>query len=102
MRLCHPAAQTILLDRALSLADAALVADGGCRIMLAPAARDRCAAAHERLSAIIADERHVHGITTGFGPLANRLVAAADGALLQQNLVNHLATGVGPYFGGRG
>ncbi len=97
----HPAAQTILLDRHLSLADASLVADGVCQIALAPAARDRCAAAHARLATIIAQDRHVYGITTGFGPLANRLVDATDRALLQQNLVNHLATGVGLYFGWR-
>lgn len=98
MRYRYQAVQTISLDRHLSLADAAMIADGGCHIVLAPAALDRCADSHVRLASLIAEERHVYGITTGFGPLANRLVNAADGTLLQQNLVNHLATGVGPYF----
>lgn len=56
----------------------------------------RCALAEGRLRCIIADDRHVYGITTGFGPLANRLVGREDGIALQQNLVHHLASGVAP------
>lgn len=94
-------AAALILDRQLSLGDAVQLIDGNQKLMLNAAANARCAAAHARLARIISDQRHVYGITTGFGPLANRLVSATDGAVLQQNLVNHLATGVGPSFGWR-
>jgi len=95
------AAAVVMLDRQLSLADAAAIAEGRLSVDLMEDARMRCAAAHDRLAQIIVEERHVYGITTGFGPLANRLVDRASGILLQQNLVNHLATGVGPSFNWR-
>lgn len=101
MHLRQLTAQTILVDRHLSLADAVHVADGVSKIALTPSAIERCGAAHARLARLIAEQRHIYGITTGFGPLANRLVDPAEGALLQQNLVNHLATGIGPHFSWR-
>lgn len=94
-----PAAREIVLDRTISLGDACKVSQGRLTVTLSAAALDRCAAAHDRLARIIREERHVYGITTGFGPLANRLVGRENGILLQQNLVHHLATGVGPVFG---
>ncbi|WP_370400176.1 HAL/PAL/TAL family ammonia-lyase [Sulfitobacter sp. JB4-11] len=93
-----PAAARVLVDAHLSLEDAIQVVDGRLHLSLLDTAWSRCAAAHGRLQEVIAEERHVYGITTGFGPLANRLVSSADGAKLQQNLVHHLATGVGPAF----
>ncbi|MDX8351413.1 aromatic amino acid ammonia-lyase [Cognatiyoonia sp. IB215182] len=98
-----PKAQ-VVLDRTISLPDAKLVIDGATKIALHPQALVRCAASHARLQRVIAEDRHVYGLTTGFGPLANRLVDKKDGAALQQNLVYHLASGVGPeldWEGGR-
>ncbi|MGL4490839.1 MAG: HAL/PAL/TAL family ammonia-lyase [Rhizobiaceae bacterium] len=53
----------------------------------------------------IAQERIVYGVTTGFGPLANRSTPGNRTAELQKNLIYHLATGVGdplPYHEARG
>ena len=86
------------IDCSIALDDAWSVVLGKACIVLAPAARNRMAAAHGRLSDAVEMQRHVYGITTGFGPLANRLVPTSDMALLQQNLVYHLASGVGPAF----
>ena len=93
------AAQTVVVDKCLALPDAVRLIAGEITLELSNEAWHRCADAHDRLATIIREERHVYGITTGFGPLANRLVDTASGTLLQQNLVNHLATGVGPRFG---
>lgn len=93
------AAQSVFVDRSLDLPDAVRLVSGDIALELSNEASHRCAKAHDRLATIIREERHVYGITTGFGPLANRLVDTASGPLLQQNLVNHLATGVGPLFG---
>ena len=87
------------LDRAIDLPTAAQVAAGEVRIALTGPAQRRCSAAAARLAQVIAEERHVYGITTGFGPLANRLIDARSVRDLQQNLVHHLATGTGPAYG---
>lgn len=75
------------------------VARGGCIPQLSAEAQARTKAAHARLAQALAERRHIYGLTTGFGPLANRLVDPADGVALQQNLVHHLASGVGPPYG---
>lgn len=97
-QLPDPKAAHVLVDRHLSLEDAVQLVDGRLQLSLLDQAKSRCADAHDRLQRVITEERHVYGITTGFGPLANRLVGSSDGATLQQNLVHHLATGVGPAF----
>jgi tyrosine ammonia-lyase len=84
-----------LSDR-IGLATANAVVDGAVRLVLSPAARARCAQSHGRLVGLIAENRHVYGLTTGFGPLANRLIGPGHGIALQQNLIHHLASGLGP------
>lgn len=48
-----------------------------------------------RLETWIEEGRRIYGVTTGFGPLADTLVDADERHSLQENLVYHLATGVG-------
>ncbi len=90
-----PDAAEIMLDGGLTLADAAAAAEGRATVTLGPAARARVAAARARLDACVAERRVVYGITTGFGPLADRVTPPEETALLQENLINHLASGVG-------
>ena len=87
------------LDGHLDLASAQAIAEGRMAVGLSPAAKARCARAHGRLLRLIDEGRHVYGLTTGFGPLANRLVGAGNGVALQQNLIHHLASGLGPPLG---
>ena len=88
----------IELDRTLSLQQAQEIASGHLRPDLSAEAWARCERSHARLVRTIGERRHVYGLTTGFGPLANRLVDTADGIELQQNLIHHLASGQGPDF----
>jgi tyrosine ammonia-lyase len=90
-----PDAADLTLDGALGLADAARVAEGRALIAIGPAARARVAAARDRLDACVAERRVVYGVTTGFGPLADRVTPPDQIRLLQENLINHLASGVG-------
>jgi tyrosine ammonia-lyase len=83
----------------LSLAEALAIVSGDLRVSPSPQAWARVDAAHGRLRGIIDEARHVYGVTTGFGPLANRLIDPEDGVTLQQNLVHHLATGQGAPLG---
>ena len=84
------------LDGHVDLATANALVDGHMRLALSPATRARCEDAHARLLRLIGEGRHVYGVTTGFGPLANRLVGPGHGVELQQNLIHHLASGQGP------
>ena len=104
-RISQPNANHIVIDRHIRLCEADAVIAGRLSVHLHPQSLSRCAKSHARLTQAIAEKRHVYGISTGFGPLANRLVDPADGVALQQNLVFHLASGVGPdldWAAGRG
>lgn len=85
----------VALDHRVTLAQAFSIVSGQRSVAVSEPARDRCAASHARLCRVITEKRHVYGITTGFGPLANRLIDPEAGEALQQNLVYHLATGLG-------
>ncbi|MEM1428660.1 MAG: aromatic amino acid ammonia-lyase [Pseudomonadota bacterium] len=86
----------IEVDRHISLQDAQRLIQGQALLSVSSATRERCRAAEARLARCIQENRHVYGLTTGFGPLANRLVSNDHGITLQQNLIHHLASGVGP------
>ncbi|MEM9726212.1 MAG: aromatic amino acid ammonia-lyase, partial [Pseudomonadota bacterium] len=84
-----------MLDQHLCIDDAAAIAQGVAQLSLGPTARARIAAARDRLKRCIDERRLVYGLTTGFGPLANRITDPADIETLQRNLIYHLASGVG-------
>ncbi|MEZ4517600.1 MAG: histidine ammonia-lyase [Chloroflexota bacterium] len=68
----------------------------GQPVVLDPAALpqiERCRAAVEQL---VAEERVVYGITTGFGRFKDRVIAPDEVEQLQLNLVRSHAVGVGP------
>jgi histidine ammonia-lyase len=81
--------------RTLSLETIEDIAVRGARVAIAPAARERVAAARDavdrqfRLGAII------YGVTTGFGRMANVVIDRNDTALLQLNLVRSHSSGTG-------
>jgi len=82
----------------LSHTDLGRVARGEAAATLHPEARARLAASRARFERCLSEDRLVYGVTTGFGPLANRRTAPSDIETLQRNLIYHLASGVGaPY-----
>jgi tyrosine ammonia-lyase len=85
----------IVVDRVLTLAEFGAVVSGQAALTLDVPVHTRLAVSADRLQACIDDRRIVYGITTGFGPLANREVAPESIETLQRNLIYHLATGVG-------
>jgi tyrosine ammonia-lyase len=87
--------RVVTIDTGMSLVDLEAIATGVARLAIASEARPRLLASAARLNLCIADQRTVYGISTGFGPLANRTVAHGDAEALQRNLICHLATGVG-------
>ncbi|MEM7529424.1 MAG: aromatic amino acid ammonia-lyase [Pseudomonadota bacterium] len=85
-------------DLGLSIDTALRIAEGRCHAVISQNGADRIAASHQRLQSVIAEGRVVYGITTGFGPLANRQLAPGQATALQEGLIAHLATGLGAPF----
>ena len=58
-------------------------------------ARERVQEARDVIDRLVAEGAVVYGVTTGFGALADRTIAAADVERLQENLLMSHAAGVG-------
>ena len=82
-------------ERPLLIEDVVAVARGGAAVKLAAAARDRVDRARSVVERIVADERVVYGVTTGFGQLATTHIPATKAHELQENLIRSHAVGVG-------
>src|SRR5471032_3714176 len=67
-----------------------------CAIELDPQARETVEASTRTVNQIIANQRTVYGINTGFGLLARASIATESLAKLQRNLLLSHCTGTGP------
>jgi tyrosine ammonia-lyase len=85
----------VMLDDSVSLETFSAAVRGRCKIEIGLLTELRVARSEANMHACIARDAVVYGITTGFGPLANRLVPKAHVSELQRNLIYHLASGVG-------
>jgi len=81
--------------RHISLETIADVAIGNARVAIAPAARERVAAARASVERQYQLGAIIYGVTTGFGRMANVAIGRDDTALLQLNLVRSHASGTG-------
>jgi len=72
------------------------VAAGGVAVALEESCRDGVDAAASLVDRIVAEDRTVYGVSTGFGLLANKNIPQDELALLQRNLVLSHCTGSGP------
>lgn len=78
-----------------SLDEVEAVARGRATVTLHPDCLSRAAASGRLLERLIGERRAIYGVTTGYGPLADRQIDPAEGRQLQRKLVYHLASGVG-------
>ena len=85
----------VLEGRPLTLAEMEAVAGAGQSVAIAPAARERVAAARTHIEDILAVGQTVYGVNTGFGRLSDVSVPPGALAALQVNLVRSHAGGVG-------
>jgi histidine ammonia-lyase len=79
----------------LSLEQINQVASGSVEAAIAPAARQRVAAAQAVVERIVASDETAYGINTGFGKLSDVRIGAGDLQQLQRNLVRSHACGLG-------
>ena len=91
-------ASDVLIGRSLTIDDVVQVARHGARVRLDDAARPRILSSRVYVDALVAADRTVYGITTGFGRLASVRIAAGDVQQLQRNLLVSHAMGVGVPF----
>jgi histidine ammonia-lyase len=92
----EPGAGPIVLTGAdLTIADVEAVARHGAQAVLDIHARARMQEARDVIEQLVAEGAVVYGVTTGFGALADRSIAAADVERLQENLLMSHAAGVG-------
>ena len=95
----HHAPATIALNGgSLTLDQVAAAARHGARVALSPEAVANVRAARELVDRLVAEDRTVYGVTTGFGHLSRVKIPAAQIRELQQNLVRSHASGVGEPF----
>jgi len=88
----------VLIGRPLTIDDVVLVARHGARVALSDEAVPQIVSSRAYVDALVAADRTVYGITTGFGRLASVRIAAGDVQQLQRNLLVSHAMGVGVPF----
>jgi histidine ammonia-lyase len=85
----------IITGQALGIDDVVAVALGRRRVELAPQAIAQITAARAMIERIVAEEKIVYGVTTGFGALSKVHIPTGHLIDLQHNLVRSHAAGVG-------
>ena len=78
----------------ITITDVVRVARHHARVDIADVARPRIIRSREYVDSLVAADRTVYGITTGFGRLASVRIAAGDVRQLQRNLLVSHAMGV--------
>lgn len=79
----------------LTASTALAIAAGTTKALLDDAAIQRINASHDHVRQIVAEDRTVYGINTGFGILANTAISAEDTATLQYKILQSHSVGVG-------
>ncbi len=94
----HKAQALALGQKLLTPVDVVAVAYEARLVRLAPAATARVRVARALVERLVAEDRTVYGITTGFGHLSRVKIPQPDLAALQRNLIRSHASGVGDPF----
>lgn len=79
----------------LTVSKTIAIATGQLKGLLQPAAIQKIKASHEHVQQIVAANKTVYGVNTGFGILANTPISEADTATLQYKILQSHSVGVG-------
>ena len=90
---------TVFLNgKSLTLQDVVNVARKGCKVEIAPEAKEQIKECSQAVKEWVDEGRVVYGVTTGFGDLASVVIPRDKGRQLQENLLLSHACGFGePY-----
>ena len=88
--------RTVTIDGGpLAIADVVDVADHGAQVIVGAQVAERMGPARRLVEQVVAEDRTVYGITTGFGRLAGTHIDPHQAAQLQIRLLRSHAAGVG-------
>jgi len=85
----------VLNGETLTIEEVARIARGRERVQIAETARENLKVSRAFVDRMVAENRVVYGITTGFGQFKNVAISPDQTATLQANLIRSHATGVG-------
>jgi tyrosine ammonia-lyase len=85
-------------DQPIRVGDVEAIAAAMHPVEISQSALDRAALSENMITRLIAEQRIIYGVTTGYGPLADNQIDPDKGSELQRKLVYHLASGVGTPF----
>ncbi len=89
-------ASVIISGEKLKLSEIASVARKNVIVELDEEARERILLSRKVVDNIVADERIVYGVNTGFGKFSDKIISKNEVKLLQKNLIMTHAVGAGP------
>ena len=85
----HYGTDTLTVERTIA------IASGAMKGILGEEATLKIKASHDAVRQIVAENKTVYGVNTGFGILANTAISAADTATLQYKILQSHSVGVG-------
>lgn len=85
----------MLIGQPLSIEDVVEVARHRRRVVLAPEAEDRIERGNAVVTAALAENRPIYGVSTGFGPLSDTVIPAEERVQIQVNILRSHAVGTG-------
>ena len=91
--------EVVIDGESLTIEQVVAVAQDGARVVLAGSAVPKVQRARAYVERLLAEQRVVYGVTTGFGKFAEVPVAREDSLTLQRNLVLSHSCGVGEPLG---
>jgi histidine ammonia-lyase len=90
---------TVVIDGlSLTLPQLESIARNQVKVKVDKTALDRVKGCANLMDKLLASEKSVYGVNTGFGLFADHKIAAADAAMLSRNLIVSHASGVGEPF----
>lgn len=90
--------KVVINGKNLTFENVIRVARHGAPVEIATSGKDAMKRARDFVLEIVAKEKPVYGINTGFGALADKYIEKKDLAQLQYNLIRSHCTGVGEFF----
>ncbi|UOZ06905.1 aromatic amino acid lyase [Amycolatopsis sp. WQ 127309] len=91
----------VLTGSALTPGTLRAAVDSGSPVKTGPGVREAVIASRDRLDRLLESGRTIYGVNTSMGGFVNYLVPTSQARTLQENLLETVATNVGPDFGAR-
>ena len=89
--------KTIVIDgQSLTIEEVVAIAKEDAKVILSEDAKERVEATRKAIDKMVANERVVYGVTTGFGTLQDVVIPSDKVEQLQLNLLRSHAVGTGP------